>query len=59
MNEILIHILITTYLFNFSREAITDCLINSGNSGVECGKKTTFINVPEWNFIVEDDLGYT
>ena len=54
----MIQFLITICLFYFSNEAITDCIINSGKSGEECGKKTTFINVPEWNFIVEDDLGY-
>ena len=58
MNKNIIQILISIFLFNFSKEAITDCLLNSGKSGVECGKKTTFINVPEWKFIVEDDLGY-
>ena len=58
MNKIIIQILITIYLLGLSKEAITDCLLNSGKSGEECGKKTTFINVPEWHFIVEDDLGY-
>ena len=59
MNKIIIQILLVIInLSNFSKEAITDCLINSGNSGDECGKKSTFINVVEWNFIVEDDLGY-
>ena len=58
MNKKIIQILISIYLFGFSKEAVTDCLFNSGKSGEECGKKTTFINVPEWHFIVEDDLGY-
>ena len=54
----MIQILIIIILFNFSIEAITDCLPNAGKNGDDCGKKSTFINVAEWNFIVEDDMAY-
>ena len=50
--------LIITIFYNFTYEADTDCLANSGKNGKECGVKSTFINVAEWSFIVEDDLGY-
>ena len=55
MKKIIIIIIFFNY---FSKEADTDCLVNSGKNGKECAKKTTFINVAQWNFIVEDDLGY-
>ena len=58
MNKIIIQFLTTIYLFKLSQSAITDCLIDSGKNGKECGKKTTFISVSDWNFVVEDDLGY-
>ena len=58
MNKIIKVFLLTMYLFISTKEADTDCLLNSGKNGKECGKKTTFINVAKWNFIVEDDLAY-
>lgn len=58
MNKNIHLFLLTIYLFIFAKEADTDCLLNSGKNGKECGKKSTFINVAKWNFIVEDDLGY-
>lgn len=58
MNKNIYLFLLTIYLFIFAKEADTDCLLNSGKNGKECGKKSTFINVAKWNFIVEDDLGY-
>ena len=58
MNKTIIVCIISIYLYHFSKGAITDCLVNSGKNGKECGKKSTFINVREWNFIVEDDLAY-
>ena len=51
-------IIIIVFLNYFSKEADTDCLVNSGKNGKECKKKTTFINVAQWNFIVEDDVAY-
>ena len=58
MNQILTQFLIIIIIFHFSFEATTDCLANSGKNGEQCGKKSTFINVIEWSFIVEDDMAY-
>ena len=56
--KIIISFLIILFLSNFSNEADTDCVKNGGKNGKECKAKSTFLNVAEWNFIIEDDLSY-
>ena len=58
MNIINIESFLIFILFITSFEADTDCLPDSGKKGKECGVKSTYINVAQWNFIAEDDLAY-
>ena len=58
MRKIIVQFLITIFLYKFSHEADTDCVKSGGKNGNECKAKSTFLNVAEWNFIVEDDLAY-
>ena len=58
MKKVINYFLIITFLYNYISSADSDCLPNSGKNGKDCGKKSTFINVAEWNFIHEEDLGY-
>ena len=58
MKIIIISFLIILFLSNYSNEAETDCVKTGGKNGKECKAKSTFLNVAEWNFIIEDDLSY-
>ena len=54
----MIKIFLYIVFFIFSNEASTDCTKTAGTNGNECKAKTTFLSNSQWNFKVEEDMGY-